>query len=68
MDNVINKSQLLTMLGQLINAKNERIDNAGTVTQEVKSKAEGYIEALYQVENLIINLNSVLLIEDIKHE
>lgn len=55
MDNVINKNQLLALLGQLIANKNERIDNAGTITAEVKAKAEGYIEALYQVENMIIN-------------
>lgn len=67
MDDVIDKKLLLTMIGQLINSKNERIDNAGTITHDVKVKADGYIEALYQVENMVINFNNVTFIEDLKN-
>lgn len=66
MDNVIDKNELLSAINNLIDAKNTRIDNAGNVTADMKSKHEGYIEALYQIENMIINLNTVLMIQEYK--
>jgi hypothetical protein len=51
----INKSQLLSKIIEMIDKQNTRMDNAGTITPETKFKSDGHLEALYQVENLILN-------------
>jgi len=51
----INKSHLLDKIVELIAKQNDRMDNAGTISVEAKQKSDGHLEALYQVENLILN-------------
>lgn len=51
----INKSQLLGRIIEMMDRQHGKIDAAGTVAQAVKDKGDGYLEALYQVENLVLN-------------
>lgn len=55
MDISINKSQLLDRILEMMKRQHGKIDSAGTVTQATKAKSDGHLEALYQVENLILN-------------
>lgn len=51
----INKSELLSRILEMIDRQHSRMDGQSTVTQATKDKADGHLEALYQVENLILN-------------
>jgi hypothetical protein len=51
----INKSHLLDKIIEMIDKQNDRMDKAGTISVEAKQKSDGHLEALYQVENLILN-------------
>lgn len=55
MEQSINKSELLGRIIEMIIRQNGRMDLPSTITQGMKDKADGYLEALYQVENLILN-------------
>lgn len=55
MDISINKSQLLSRIIEMMDRQHGKIDSAVTVTQATKDKRDGHLEALYQVENLILN-------------
>jgi hypothetical protein len=55
MDISINKSQLLGRILEMMDKQHGKIDAAGTVTQGTKDKVDGFLEALYQVENLVLN-------------
>ena len=50
----MDKEQLLVKLLEMIGEQHDKMDGV-TVSPELKAKSEGYLEALYQVENLIIN-------------
>lgn len=50
----INKDDLLAKIFDLIAAQHDKMDGV-TKAADLKAKSEGYIEALYQVESLIIN-------------
>lgn len=54
----LDKGTILSMISELIFKHHGKIDAAGIITEEVKCKAEGYIEALYQVESLINNMST----------
>ena len=54
MSSGIDKEQLLIKLVELISMQHDKMDGV-TTSPELKAKSEGYIEALYQVESLIIN-------------
>lgn len=51
----INKSQLLGRIIEMMDKQHGKIDAAGTVTQGTKDKGDGFIEALYQVEKLVLD-------------
>ena len=55
MEQSINKSELLGRITEMIDRQNGRMDSQSTTTQGMKDKADGHLEALYQVENLILN-------------
>ena len=55
MEQSINKSELLGRIIEMIDRQNGRMDSPSTTTQGMKDKADGHLEALYQVENLILN-------------
>lgn len=55
MEQSINKSELLGRIIEMISRQNGRMDLPSTITQGMKDKADGHLEALYQVENLILN-------------
>lgn len=54
MEQSINKSELLSRILEMIDRQHKRMDSQVTVTQGTKDKADGHLEALYQVENLIL--------------
>jgi hypothetical protein len=54
MDN-ISKELLLAKLSEMIFDKHSKIDDASVLTDESRAFAQGYIEALYQVERMVIN-------------
>ena len=51
----INKSQLLGRIIEMMDKQHGKIDAAGTVDQGAKDKGNGFLEALYQVEKLVLN-------------
>lgn len=55
MDISIDKSQLLGRILEMMDRQHGKIDAAGTVTQATKDKGDGFLEALYQIENLVLN-------------
>lgn len=55
MEQSINKTELLSRIIEMIDRQNVRMDSPSTTTQGMKDKADGHLEALYQVENLILN-------------
>lgn len=55
---VIDKEQLLSKVLALIAQQHNKMDGV-TKSVELKAKSEGYIEALYHVESLIINLENI---------
>lgn len=55
MEQSINKSELLGRIIEMIDRQNGRMDSQSTTTQGMKDKADGHLEALYQIENLILN-------------
>lgn len=55
MDISINKSQLLGRILEMMDKQHVKIDAAGSVAQGAKDRGDGFLEALYQVENLILN-------------
>lgn len=50
----IDKERLLSKLVELIAQQHDKMDGA-TTSPDFKAKAQGYIEALYQVESIVIN-------------
>lgn len=54
----IKKSELLSRILDMIDKQHKRIDSQAIVTQATKDKADGYLEALYQVENVILNFGN----------
>ena len=55
MNSAIDKRILLERISEMIFDRHQKIDDAGIITDKVKAKSEGFIEALYQVENMINN-------------
>lgn len=55
MEQSINKSELLARILEMIDRQHSRMDSQTTLSQGTKDKADGHLEALYQVENLILN-------------
>lgn len=55
MEQSINKSDLHTKITELIEKQHSKMDLPTTTTQGMKDKSDGYLEALYQVEKLILN-------------
>lgn len=51
----IDKSQLLVRIIEMMDKQHGKIDSAGTINQATKDKGDGFLEALYQVENLVLN-------------
>lgn len=51
----INKSQLLGRIIEMMDKQHGKIDAASSLTQAVKDKGDGFLEALYQVEKLVLN-------------
>lgn len=56
MESGIEKDKLLAKIIELIDMQHDKMDGV-TTSPDLKAKSEGYIEALYQVESLIINWN-----------
>lgn len=54
MDSGIDKDKLLAKIIELIDMQHDKMDGV-TTSPDLKAKSEGYIEALYQVESLVIN-------------
>lgn len=50
----MDKGQLLAKIREMIEQQHDKMDGV-TVCPDFKVKSEGYIEALYQIESLIIN-------------
>ncbi len=50
----MDKEQLLSKVLAMIAVQHDKMDGV-TKSPELKAKSEGFIEALYQVESLIIN-------------
>jgi len=50
----MDKEQVLIKLLEMIDTQHHKMDGV-TTSPELKAKSEGYIEALYHVESLIIN-------------
>lgn len=55
MEQSIDKSELLGRILEMIDRQNRKMDSQTTTPQGTKDKADGHLEALYQVENLILN-------------
>jgi hypothetical protein len=55
----MDKEQLLNKLVELIAQQHNKMDGL-TLSNELKAKSEGFIEALYQVESIIINWNETV--------
>ena len=55
MEQSINKTELLSRIIEMIERQHARMDSQTTTPQGKKDKADGQLEALYQVENLILN-------------
>lgn len=60
----INKDELLSKIFDLIAVQHDKMDGV-TKADHLKAKSEGYIEALYQVESLIINWYEIKTEENI---
>jgi hypothetical protein len=50
----MDKEQFLSKVLSMIALQHDKMDGT-TLSPELKAKSEGFIEALYQVESLIIN-------------
>lgn len=55
MEMTIDKSQLLGRIIEMVDKQHGKIDAANNVDQGAKDKGHGFLEALYQVENLVLN-------------
>lgn len=54
--NNINKSQLLGRIIEMVDRQHSKIDAAsGTITPGAKERGDGFLEALYQIESLVLN-------------
>lgn len=51
----IDKSQLLGRLIEMMDRQHSKIDAAGNAAQSAKDKGDGFLEALYQVEKLVLD-------------
>lgn len=51
----IDKSQLLGRITEMMDKQHVKIDAANNVDKGIKDKGNGFLEALYQVENLVLN-------------
>lgn len=58
MDSGIDKDKLLAKIIELIDMQHDKMDGV-TTSPDLKAKSEGYIEALYQVESLVINWGKI---------
>ena len=59
---MIDKKELLESIAEMIADNHNKIE-ARMVTKETVHRLEGYLEALYQVENLILNWGGEACIE-----
>lgn len=55
MNRKLDKQSILERVRQLMDQHHQKMDSASNVSNEIKSRSEGYLEALYQVENVILN-------------
>lgn len=55
MEQSIDKAEFLKRIIEMIDRQNRKMDSQTTTPQGTKDKADGHLEALYQVENLILN-------------
>lgn len=55
MEQSIDKSEMLARILEMIERQHKRMDAPNITSQGAKDKADGHLEALYQVENLILN-------------
>ncbi len=55
MDISISKSQLLSRILEMMDKQHGKIDAAGNLAQGAKDKGDGFLEALYQIEKLVLN-------------
>lgn len=55
MEQSIDKAEFLGRILEMIERQHARMDSQTTTPQGTKDKADGHLEALYQVENLILN-------------
>ena len=53
MEQSIDKSEMLARILEMIERQHKRMDSQPI--QGAKEKADGHLEALYQIENLILN-------------
>jgi hypothetical protein len=51
----IDKQFVLKRVRELMELHHEKMDAHNPLSSETKSRSEGYLEALYQVENVLIN-------------
>ena len=56
MEDAIYRKEIVDRIRELMDDQHEKMDKAKFVTPEAKSRSEGYLEALYQVENVLINI------------
>ena len=54
----IDKKELHLKVLELIEQQHKKMDGV-TVSPDLKAKSEGFIEALYQVESLIVNWGKI---------
>jgi hypothetical protein len=54
----IDKTELLNKVLEMIDQQHTRMDGI-IISPELKAKSEGFIEALYQIESLVINFGVV---------
>ncbi len=55
MDIEKDKQSILEKIRELMAQHHQKIESANVLTPDVKYRSEGYLEALYQVENVLIN-------------
>ncbi len=55
MESTIDKSQLHGRIIEMMDKQHGKIDAAGTINQAARDKGDGFLEALYQIEKLVLN-------------
>lgn len=56
MNGQMDKQIILERIRELMAQHHEKIESATVLTPDIKYRSEGYLEALYQVENVVINI------------